>query len=121
MIEGLKSKLQLYEHTSVASLGWDKVRFMKPIFPDDAVHVKVRFTDKRDAQAEQGEWKDAAGGCGKGAQNATNGDNALSLIRVRFRRAFIDACLLLDLYCRYSNSTLGHLGSAVYPEPRAAQ
>ena len=47
LMEGLKSKLQLYEHTSVASLGWDKVRFMKPIFPDDAVHVKVRFTDKR--------------------------------------------------------------------------
>ena len=50
LMEGLKSELQLYERTSVASLGWDKVRFMKPIFPDDTVHVKVRFTAKRESR-----------------------------------------------------------------------
>jgi acyl dehydratase len=50
LMEGLKSELGLYEKTSVASLGWDKVRFMKPIFADDTVHVKVRFTDKRESR-----------------------------------------------------------------------
>ena len=50
LMEGLKSELQLYERTSVASLGWDKVRFMKPIFPDDSLHVKIRFTDKRESR-----------------------------------------------------------------------
>jgi acyl dehydratase len=50
LMEGLKSEMRLYEHTSVASLGWDQVRFKKPIFPDDTVHVKVRFTDKRESR-----------------------------------------------------------------------
>jgi acyl dehydratase len=50
LMEGLKSEMRLYEHTSIASLGWDQVRFKKPIFPDDAVHVKVCFTDKRESR-----------------------------------------------------------------------
>ena len=31
LMEGLKNKLRLYEHTSIASLGWDKVRFRHPL------------------------------------------------------------------------------------------
>ncbi|MDP7241267.1 MAG: MaoC/PaaZ C-terminal domain-containing protein [Rhodospirillales bacterium] len=50
LMEGLKSEMRLYEHTSVASLGWDKVRFLKPIFADDSIHVLVRFTDKRESR-----------------------------------------------------------------------
>jgi acyl dehydratase len=50
LIEGLKSQLKLYEHTSIASLGWDKVRFRAPVFPDDTVRVKVRFTNKRESR-----------------------------------------------------------------------
>ena len=47
LMEGLKSKM--YERTSIASLGWDKIRFEAPLFPGDAVFVKVIFTDKRDS------------------------------------------------------------------------
>jgi acyl dehydratase len=50
LIEGLKTKMGLYLHTSLGSLGWDEVRFLKPIFPDDTVHVKVRFTAKRESR-----------------------------------------------------------------------
>ena len=48
LMEGLKSKM--YERTSIASLGWDKVRFEAPLFPGDEVFVKVIFTDKRDSR-----------------------------------------------------------------------
>jgi acyl dehydratase len=47
LMEGLKSKLRLYEHTSVASLGWDKVRFRHPILSGDAVRVRLSFLSKR--------------------------------------------------------------------------
>jgi acyl dehydratase len=47
LMEGLKTELRLYEHTSIASLGWDKVRFLKPVFVDDTVHVRFRWTGKR--------------------------------------------------------------------------
>ena len=47
LMEGLKSKM--YERTSIASLGWDKVRFEAPLFPGDEVFVKVIFADKRDS------------------------------------------------------------------------
>ena len=43
LMEGIKTGLKLYEHTSVASLGWNAVRFMQPLFPGDTVHVRVRF------------------------------------------------------------------------------
>lgn len=49
LMEGLKSQIKMYERTSIASLGWDKVCFKKPLFPGDEVHVKVTFTRKRDS------------------------------------------------------------------------
>jgi acyl dehydratase len=51
LIEGLKSELKLYENTSIASLGWDKVRFRKPIFVGDTLHVKVVFEAKRESKS----------------------------------------------------------------------
>lgn len=51
LIEGLKSELKLYENTSVASLGWDKVRFRAPIFAGDIVHVRVLFDSKRESRS----------------------------------------------------------------------
>lgn len=51
LIEGLKSELKLYENTSVASLGWDKVRFRRPLFAGDAVHVRVVFDSKRESRS----------------------------------------------------------------------
>ena len=50
LMGGLQSELRLYEHTSIASLGWDKVRFKAPVFFDDTVHVKMRFTAKRESR-----------------------------------------------------------------------
>lgn len=51
LIEGLKSELHLYQNTSVASLGWDKVRFRAPIFEGDTVHVRVGFQSKRESKS----------------------------------------------------------------------
>jgi acyl dehydratase len=47
LMEGLKSELKLYEDTSVASLGWDAVRFRLPIVAGDALRVRFRFVEKR--------------------------------------------------------------------------
>ncbi len=47
LMEGLKSELKLYEETSVASLGWDAVRFKAPVVAGDRLRVRFRFVDKR--------------------------------------------------------------------------
>ena len=47
LMEGLKSKLKLYDETSVASLGWDDVRFKRPVIAGDRLRVRFRFADKR--------------------------------------------------------------------------
>lgn len=47
LMEGLKAELKVYEHTSIASLGWDEVRFRAPILAGDTLHVRFRFADKR--------------------------------------------------------------------------
>jgi acyl dehydratase len=48
LMEGLKTKLRLYEHTSIASLGWDKVRFRQAILSGDTVRVRMSFISKRE-------------------------------------------------------------------------
>jgi acyl dehydratase len=50
LVEGLKAETKMYENTSIASLGWDKVRFLKPVFPDDTLHVEVTFAAKRESR-----------------------------------------------------------------------
>lgn len=47
LMEGLKTELRLYDSTSVASLGWDKVRFRAPVLAGDELHLRMRFTAKR--------------------------------------------------------------------------
>lgn len=47
LMEGLKSELGLYDTTSVASLGWDEVRFRKAVISGDRVHARVRLDGKR--------------------------------------------------------------------------
>lgn len=47
LMEGLKSELKLYEETSVASLGWDNVRFKTPVQAGDRLRVRFRFVEKR--------------------------------------------------------------------------
>lgn len=49
LMEGLKAPLRLYYHTSLASLGWDKIRFRKPIFPGDRLRVRITFVEKRES------------------------------------------------------------------------
>ncbi|MBS0430627.1 MAG: MaoC family dehydratase N-terminal domain-containing protein [Proteobacteria bacterium] len=47
LMEGLKTAMGLYENSSIASLGWDGVRFVRPVVAGDEVHVRFRFVDKR--------------------------------------------------------------------------
>jgi acyl dehydratase len=49
LMEGLKAELGLYTTTSVASLGWDNVRFKRPLYVNDAVRSRIRFISKRPA------------------------------------------------------------------------
>lgn len=48
LIEGLKSRLGLFDRSSVASLSWDRVQFRKPIYPGDEVHVRWSFIRVQD-------------------------------------------------------------------------
>lgn len=50
LMEGLKTELHLYDESSIASLGWDKVRFLKPVLAGDEVHVQMDFTAKRESK-----------------------------------------------------------------------
>lgn len=54
LMEGLKAQSKMYENTSIASLGWDKVRFLNPLFPDDTVFARVTFIDKRLSRSGRG-------------------------------------------------------------------
>ena len=47
LMEGLKAESRIYEQTSIGSLGWDEVRFLKPLFADETVHVTFKFMGKR--------------------------------------------------------------------------
>lgn len=47
LMEGLKSELGLYETTSVASIGWDEVRFRRAVVSGDRVHVRVQLESAR--------------------------------------------------------------------------
>ncbi|MFT3720941.1 MaoC family dehydratase [Pseudorhodoferax sp.] len=47
LMEGLKTSMKLYENSSIASLGWEGVRFVRPVVAGDEVHVRFRFIDKR--------------------------------------------------------------------------
>jgi len=49
LMEGLKTELKLYEESSIASLGWNDVRFVHPVVAGDRVHVRMRFTSKRES------------------------------------------------------------------------
>jgi acyl dehydratase len=47
LMEGLKTELGLYRHSSIASLGWDGVRFLRPVIAGDSVRVRFEFVGKR--------------------------------------------------------------------------
>jgi len=55
LMEGLKTELRLYETTSIASLGWDGVRFRAPVLAGDALTLRFRFAACRPSrQADRG-------------------------------------------------------------------
>jgi len=47
LIEGLKAQMGGFEHSVIASLGWDKLRFLAPLEPGDDVHLRLELLDKR--------------------------------------------------------------------------
>lgn len=50
LMEGLKTELHLYDESSIASLGWDMVRFLKPVLVDDVLRVEMEFTARRESK-----------------------------------------------------------------------
>lgn len=50
LMEGLKTEMKIYENSSIASLGWDRVRFVQAVVAGDEVTVVFQFTDKRLSQ-----------------------------------------------------------------------
>ena len=82
LMQGLLSELKLYEHTSIGSLGWDKVRFAKPIFPDDTVFAKVRFTHKRESRKpDRGVVTEAVSLINQHGDPVTEGEHVTLLLR----------------------------------------
>ncbi len=41
--------------TSVANLGWDEVRFLKPLFHGDTIHVETEVLDMRPSKSRPGQ------------------------------------------------------------------
>jgi acyl dehydratase len=52
--QGLAWRTNYTQGTGVASLGWDKWRFKKPIKIGDTVRVRWRATDKRESKSHPG-------------------------------------------------------------------
>ena len=50
LMEGLKTELHLFDDSSIASLGWDKVRFVQPMLAGDVVFVEMEFTAIRESR-----------------------------------------------------------------------
>lgn len=50
LIAGLKSEIGLYRGTSVASLGWDNVRFHRPVPAGATVYVRVRIAELKESK-----------------------------------------------------------------------
>lgn len=49
LVEGLKSRVALFEGTSLASLEW-RWRFLKPLFVGDTVKVRWKITQKKETR-----------------------------------------------------------------------
>ena|ERR1035437_2372766 len=45
---GLVFQLHLYDHTLIAFLGFDSLKFTKPVKPDDTIHVELKVLEKRE-------------------------------------------------------------------------
>lgn len=82
LMEGLKSELGLYETTSVASLGWDAVRFRQAVVSGEAVHVRVTFIGVRlSSKGTHGIVTEQVDLCNAQGETAVSATHAALLIR----------------------------------------
>jgi acyl dehydratase len=55
---GLLFQLHLYDDTLIAFLGFDSLKFTKPVKPGDTVHARIKVLEKREtSHAERGVMK----------------------------------------------------------------
>lgn len=47
LVEGLKAQMGGFDRSVIASLGWDKVRFLAPLEPGDEVRLRLELVEKR--------------------------------------------------------------------------
>lgn len=47
LIEGLKATLGCFDRSVIASLGWTDIRFSAPLYPGEAVHLRLELVDRR--------------------------------------------------------------------------
>jgi acyl dehydratase len=47
LIEGLKATLGCFDRSVIASLGWTDIRFSAPVYPGDAVHLRLELISCR--------------------------------------------------------------------------
>ncbi|MEM3384422.1 MAG: MaoC family dehydratase [Nitrososphaeria archaeon] len=51
MSEGLFFRLGLLDGVAGAALGWNNVKFTKPVLPGDTLRVEIKVTDKRESKS----------------------------------------------------------------------
>jgi acyl dehydratase len=55
---GLLFQLHLYDDTLIAFLGFDSLKFTKPVKPGDTIHARIKVLEKREtSHAERGVMK----------------------------------------------------------------
>lgn len=47
LVEGLKARLGCFDHSVIASLGWEAVKFSAPLYPGEDVHLRLELLERR--------------------------------------------------------------------------
>lgn len=80
---GLKSELNLYRDSSIASLGWDKIRFLRPVLAGSRVRARTEFIDKQpSSKAGQGTVRQLVKLLGEKDDELVSGEHVM-LLRMR--------------------------------------
>jgi acyl dehydratase len=81
LIEGLKAQLGCFERSVVASLGWDKIRFLVPLEPGDEVFLELELVEKRSSsKPDRGIAVERANLLRKDGKLVTSGDHTVVLL-----------------------------------------
>lgn len=84
---GMKSELDLYSDSSIASLGWDKVRFQRPVPADALVRTRTEFIEKRPSKkAGQGTVRQLVKLLDENGEELLSGEHVM-LLRMRGENA----------------------------------